>query len=136
MLALHYLAEAKNLDLASGLNLLAVRKPPSTNPVGFVHVPQLSPSLALFRKTQQWKKQSQHPSEWWPEYVQQFIAEMRSRPDMVRALARLEQVLRDGVHVRLFCYCKDVRYCHRLLIGEEIVRRGMNVDFRFQTGTT
>lgn len=130
MLTLCYLGETNKFNLETGLNLLAVRKPPQVIPSYFVHVPQLSPSKELFFQTQEWKRKYENKALWWDWYVEIFSKEMKERKDLVRALIRLEQVLQEGKEVRLFCYCKEVQFCHRSLIGKEMVKRGFEVDFR------
>lgn len=57
MLHLAYLGEARKIDIPdNSLKLLIVRKPVTKIPKGFIHVPQLSPSEKLFKKTMgNWK---------------------------------------------------------------------------------
>ncbi|WPS85551.1 DUF488 family protein (plasmid) [Brevibacillus halotolerans] len=135
MLILSYLGEANKFDLETGLNLLTVRNPPTDEngrikiPTHFIHVPQLSPSKALFSDTQTWKK-CDNKLDWWHLYAERFLKEMKERNDMVRALHRLNMRLRQGELVRVFCYCKDVCYCHRSFIGKDMENRGHKVDFR------
>lgn len=147
MLYLAYLGESKQLKLEENiLKLLIVRKPVSGIPAGFVHVPQLSPSLPLFDQAQSWKKQITRPQDidylrsiqknendsdaWWFLYANGFKKEMQSRPDMVRAIERLMEQLKQGKDIYVFCYCKDVCRCHRGLLGEGIEAKGFSVDFR------
>jgi uncharacterized protein YeaO (DUF488 family) len=136
LLILSYLGEAKKFELENGLNLLVVRNPPIDEnglikiPPYFVHVPQLSPSKQLFNDTQSWKKESSEKIEWWHLYEKRFLREMNERLDMVRALDRLDTCLKQDELVRLFCYCKDVCYCHRRFVGTEMQNRGHVVDFR------
>lgn len=147
MLHLAYLGEAKKLNLPSDIvRFLIVRKPVSGIPAGFIHVPQLSPSLPLFEQTQIWKKgiftiedkafldssniSSEDPFAYWSLYEKSFKQEMLNRPDMVRALKRLGERLNNHEEIYAFCYCKDVCRCHRGLIGQHMRERGFEVDFR------
>ena len=147
MLKLAYLGEAKKLNLPSNtLRFLIVRKPVSGIPVGFIHVPQLSPSLPLFEQTQVWKKgmftesekirltelgvSTEDPFAYWTLYEESFNQEMVNRPDMVRALQRLGERLNNGEEIYAFCYCKDVCRCHRGLIGRFMEENGFQVDYR------
>ncbi|MFF2532212.1 DUF488 family protein [Brevibacillus sp. NPDC058079] len=135
MLILSYLGEAKQFDLTVGVNLLAVRNPPTEKgrikiPPNFIHVPQLSPSRELFIDTQTWKEEFDKKEAWWHLYEARFLKELHERKDMVRALSRLDQRLRAGELIRLFCYCKDVCYCHRSFVGRDMEGRGHSVDFR------
>lgn len=68
--------------------------------------------------------------DWWHLYEDRFVTEIKERKDMVRSLNRLDQLLKEGKVVRLFCYCKHVWFCHRSLIGNEMKSRGHEVDFR------
>ncbi|PLS18939.1 hypothetical protein CVD28_00635 [Bacillus sp. M6-12] len=148
MLHLAYLGESKQIIVDSNtLRMLIVRKPVSGIPGGFIHVPQLSPSLQLFdhnRKT--WKQglfteediaylhsiqqTEDDPEAWWFLYEREFNKELVSRPDMVRAIERLGERLKQGVEIYTFCYCKNVCRCHRGLLGKHMQDRGFEVDFR------
>jgi uncharacterized protein YeaO (DUF488 family) len=136
LLILSYLGEANKFDLETGLNLLAVRNPPTDEdgrikiPPHFIHVPQLSPSRELFNDAQIWKRRYEKKQDWWHLYEQRFLKEMKERNDLVRALDRLDKRLEQGQLVRVFCYCKEVCYCHRYFVGKEMQERGHEVDFR------
>lgn len=149
MLYLSYLGEAKKIEFKeTDKKLLAVRKPVSGIPKGFIHVPQLSPSLPLFEQTQIWKRgifkevdkaflksigQSiEDPTAWWFLYEQAFNKELVARPDMVRAIKRLSIRLTEGEEIYVFCYCKNVCRCHRGLIGTYMKEKGFDVDFRIK----
>lgn len=147
MLYLAYLGESKQLNIGTdAMKLLIVRKPVSGIPQGFIHVPQLSPSLSLFEQAQIWKKEitrktdveyiesinkSIHDTDsWWFLYEKEFNKEMRERPDMVRAIQRLIEQLNQDKDIYVFCYCKNVCRCHRGLLGIYIQTLGLIVDFR------
>jgi hypothetical protein len=147
MLHLAYLGEAKKLHLDDKvMKLLIVRKPVSGIPEGFIHVPQLSPSLTLFDRAQRWKKGVFHekeldylysigitentPDAWWFLYEKEFKRELKERPDMVRAIERLGKRLEQGAEIYAFCYCKNICRCHRRLVGEHMQERGYEVNFR------
>lgn len=145
MLYLGYLGEAKLLNIKeNALKLLIVRKPPRVIPESFIHTPQLSPSIDLFNSTQRWKKGDFTPKElhwlkqqniemnedtWWELYKVKFNYELKNRPDMRKALARLEELLKEGKEIYLFCFCKDVNKCHRLLVGKYIEEKGYLVSY-------
>lgn len=147
MLYLAYLGESKQLNInTEALKLLIVRKPVSGIPKGFIHVPQLSPSLPLFEQAQKWKKEITRKADieylksikksvyegdsWWFLYEREFKKEMKERPDMVRAIQRLIEQLNQGKDIYVFCYCKNVCRCHRGLLGKYIRDLGLLVDFR------
>lgn len=129
MIYLSYLGNHNQFDLSKGVNLLIVRKPPTKIPKYFIHVPQLSPSIELFNQAQKWKKEYKNISDWFHLYEEKFRKEMRERNDMIRALNKVEKRVREGKLIRLFCYCKDELYCHRRLIGEELISRGYEVNW-------
>jgi hypothetical protein len=137
MLILSYLGEAGAFDLTTGINLLAVRNPPKDKigkhliPPHFGHLPELSPSPSLFGDTQLWKNEyGKEKENWWHLYEPRFIREMQERVELIRALRWLEWLLKEGIDIRVFCFCKDVDGCHRGLVGNEMIRRGCEVDFR------
>jgi uncharacterized protein YeaO (DUF488 family) len=147
MLHLAYLGESKKIVVDNNtLRFLIVRKPVSGIPEGFIHVPQLSPSLPLFEQTQIWKKgifkekdiaylhsiqkTKTDPEAYWFLYEKEFKKELVTRPDMLRAIKRLEERLNKGVEIYAFCYCKNVCRCHRGLLGEHMQDKGFEVNFR------
>ena len=147
MLHLAYLGEAKKLHIKDdALKLFIVRKPTKIIPQGFIHTPQLSPSIELFNAAMRWKKGDFSPKEeswirkqnfnkdrdnlWWELYKIKFNIEINKRVDMRKALNRLEEVLKEGKEVYLFCFCKDTCKCHRILIGKYIEERGYKVNYR------
>lgn len=147
MLTLSYLGEAKSLNLDKNtLKLLIVRRPVNGIPNGFIHTPQLSPSNELFEKAQLWKANKFNDEDikylkergvspeskdaWWILYKRDFSLEVNNRKDMIKALERLQILLKEGKKICLFCYCKDVNRCHRGIIGQHIKSLGFEVDFR------
>src|SRR5262245_4672101 len=68
---------------------------------------ELGPSPALLRGFLD-KKVS------WPEYVKRYRAEMRAKPDLLRAWS--ERGRREKL--TLLCGCKDESHCHRSLLRE------------------
>lgn len=149
ILYLAYLGESKKIDFdENARKLLIVRRPVNGIPAGFIHVHQLSPSIALFKKTRKdWKQGIFSDDEkeylisldnlineksWWHLYKREFINEMNTRQDMKQALNRLKTLLNKDIPIYLFCYCKDVCRCHRCLIGEYFESNGYQVDFRYK----
>ncbi|MDF2880001.1 MAG: hypothetical protein K0R54_558 [Clostridiaceae bacterium] len=146
ILHLAYLGEAKKLNLSENTKkFFIVRKPVGGIPKGFIHVPQLSPSIELFDKTQKWKKNEFNDDEikelktnnisltdksaWLYFYKTEFYYELNNRPDMVRALNNLMYQLDEAEEIYLFCYCKNLEECHRYLIGQFIQNKGYKVDY-------
>lgn len=144
MLYLGSLSQAKQLPADNNYKkLLAVRRPPDKIPNGFIHVPQLSPSLELFFKTKNWKKgnfkeyelfllEEKFPDisvedRWWFLYKEEFMREMHSRPDMIKSIQRLETLLSQGEDLYLFCFCPNAERCHRCLLGQYLKSKGYEV---------
>src|SRR6185437_12223261 len=96
--------------------------PPKVIPKGFIHTPQLSPSLDLFFRAKAWKKgqfsiqdydkisliDDSEENIWFHLYSERFNRELRERPDMVKALQKLIHLSAIGETIYLFCYCKNV----------------------------
>ena len=146
MLYLGSLSQSKKLENINELKkLLIVRKPPEKIPNGFIHVPQLSPSLDLFFRTKNWKKgnfkehelfilENKFPDlkdedKWWQLYKEEFEKEMLNRLDMVKSLKRLEFLLNNKEDIYLFCYCPNPERCHRGLIGKYLEEKGYEVKY-------
>ena len=111
------LSEIKHLNLDDyDVKLFIVRYPgkvmDSLGKLGFVHLPQLSPSKALFDRTQIEKKTN--PEEWYFNYEQGFLGEMAA---MKPYMDRIKQHLNEGKNVLLVCCCSSVSICHRNIIG-------------------
>lgn len=143
------MGESKKLEIPENtLKLFIVRKPVNGIPKGFIHTPQLSPSLELFEKTQEkFKKNIFNKEEieylysinklneeksWWYLYERAFKKELNERPDMVKAVSKLKKLLTENKEIYLFCYCKDVQYCHRRIVGEFLEEQGFVVNYRFK----
>lgn len=88
---------------------------------GWIWVPQLAPSPALFMDYVRWRERGEWPARW-DEYRERFLAEMRA-PEPQRYLNRLRQRLAEGKTVALACFCRDERYCHRRLVLEEVLKK-------------
>lgn len=129
MIQLSYLGNHQAFDLNDRLNLLIVRRPPVKIPEHFIHVPQLSPSKELFNQAQVWKREVGEKEKWFHLYIEKFKVELNERDDLVRAMDKLEQRLKEGKKVRLFCYCKNHEFCHRGIIGNRLIEKGYEVDW-------
>jgi len=129
MIQLSYLGNHGEFDLEKAINLLIVRNPPVKIPEHFIHVPQLSPSRSLFNQAQIWKKELGEKENWFSLYEERFLKEIKERDDLKRAIVKLERRIKEGVDIRLFCYCKDADFCHRKYIGQELEKRGYEVDW-------
>lgn len=144
MVNLGYLGESRKIEFKEeDIKLFIVRRPVNGIPLGFIHIPDLSPSTDLFRDTKRWKNGEYTKSEekylhslnvdissssWWYLYEPRFKEELMS--DKVEAIFdRIKEVSRDK-NIWIFCYCKDLERCHRFIVGKELSKRGINVNFR------
>ena len=106
---------------------------------GFVHVPQLSPSPALFSKTMyRWKKakftkeeyikmRSGKTHTWFDLYEEAFVLETKTRPDFIRAYNRLKYLLALGENIILICYCDNPLRCHRSILAQMLINDGYQI---------
>lgn len=130
MIIMSYLGESKELQDLEATRLLIVRKPPKVMPEEFHHVPELSPSLELFHQAQIWKREYEAKEDWFPLYEERFLKEIKHRTDMVHMFNQLERKSKNGKTFILYCYCKDIEFCHRKYVAEEFMIRGCEVDLR------
>lgn len=148
MIHLGYLGEVRNISNLENSSLyLIVRKPVSGIPKGFTHLPQMSPSMGLFKDTYRWKKHQFTESEkrrleelsinkddaftWWELYKPRFIKEMKNQ-DFKKAIDFLVRDMQEGRDSWLLCYCKDAEHCHRILVGKYLEDMGFEVDYRYK----
>ncbi|MDW7651223.1 MAG: DUF488 family protein [Bacillota bacterium] len=83
----------------------------------------LAPSEELFNHfINNWKDLP--PEQWWQEYERQFLLELKS-DEKLSNLRTLYKTLQFGKNVILVCFCKDVLYCHRRLVGEFFMQHGV-----------
>jgi len=147
MIYLAYLGEAKKLEHGNNSKkYFIVRRPVSGIPKGFIHLPHLSPSAELLENAQRWKRKEFNDEErlkllkkyidiesddaWWVLYEPIFRKELEIRKDVRKGIEIIRKDIQDRRDVYLFCYCKDVDRCHRVLVGEYLEQMGFEVDFR------
>lgn len=88
------------------------------------HVPELSPSWALFkqymslREEGKWNENTFHSI-----YVPQFLKEMRGKEQ--RAL--LNELFHTKKHICLVCFCSIEELCHRSIVGGMLQGAGIEV---------
>ncbi len=89
-------------------------------------VRDLSPSVDLFQTfLNSWKNRP--GPEWWPQYEERFLIELKSNLK-INALRDVYKRLLRGKHVVLVCFCHDHRYCHRRLVGEFFNNYGVTAE--------
>lgn len=129
-----------DLDLSDySVKLQIVRYTTKGIRAGFTHVPHLSPSEELFKKTMYgWKKLkfSQLEREkmyngktgtWYDLYEEDFIKETKTRVDFKIGYNRLKYYLDNGQNIVAICYCEDKNRCHRSIIAKMLIDEGYNV---------
>ena len=147
MVYLAYLGESKKIKYKKpNKKYFIVRKPVGRMPKGFIHMPQLSPSVNLLKNALRWKKGQFTKNEiaklnntnisyntknaWWYLYVPRFKRELSTRIDVQKAVRKIKNESSIGINIYLFCYCKELNKCHRLLVGKHLEQKGLNIDFR------
>lgn len=152
-LHLCYMGNLKNINvMAYPIRLFAVRSAKDDTMAGlqkynFTLIPQLSPSAKLFSDYFRWKKgdftqeeldeiqaagveeDASIEQKYWALYVPRFYEELATRQDLIKNMKRLLQRLDEGKNVLLMCYCYNLNYCHRKIIGIEVAKRGYKVIF-------
>lgn len=90
-----------------------------------IHVPELSPSPALYGKFLKWKEMGEwNEQKFQEEYVPEFIKEMQ----METAKQKLRDLYKLGKtkNILLVCYCPVFSLCHRnIVLG---ILQGMNEE--------
>jgi uncharacterized protein YeaO (DUF488 family) len=113
---------SKMKDYEADLKYFIVRKPGRVKADGMVHRADLSPSYDLFAWTQMHKQEE----GWFSKYTKRFVYEMQNRPDLIAALNEIQKAS-ETQNVMLVCFCGDVNECHRGLIADELLSRGVDV---------
>ena len=124
--------------------LFIVRNPMKVNCelYGMIHVPELALSPELYKKyITRWKyneftskeearlKELGPGATWWSLYYEQFIAQMYEN-DMQVNLARIVELLNQGIDVLLVCFCGNLERCHRNILGDYYTSLGYEVRYK------
>lgn len=125
---LSYLAESKQCNLL-GTKFLIVRKLIMPIPNGFIHLPELSPSIELLETTNKWKKENKE--NWWQLYKPLFEKELEENIEINNGITKIWKELQNS-DVILYCYCKNTKRCHRYLVGKYLEKLGFKVDYRIK----
>ena len=98
------------------------------NPGRMKHVPELSPSWALFKKYMQLRHAGQWNADTFKSvYVPVFLKEM-SGMEPQRKLSELARLDRQGKRICLCCFCRDETLCHRSIIAGILQCAGIRVQ--------
>jgi hypothetical protein len=117
------------LPAGCDLHIAAVRTMPCVVP-GWrwnEQIADLGPSPDLHARALIWMGGAQW-SRRWPQYKQEYLEWMTHDP-CAGLLAALEKRIRAGQTIALACWCETVFTCHRGLIGYEMDRRGVTVEW-------
>lgn len=94
------------------------------------HVPDLSPSKALFFKYLDWRKTGDWNVEKFnSEYRPIFTNEIVNNTAAQMWLNKIETESKAGRKIALLCFCDDEATCHRSIIGEMLKNKGCDVVF-------
>ena len=92
------------------------------------HVPELSPSWALFKKYLQLMDTGRWNADAFRSiYVPTFLKEM-SGIEPKRKLSELVELDRQGKRICLVCFCRDESLCHRSIIAGILQYAGIHVQ--------
>ena len=97
------------------------------NPGKMKHVPELSPSWALFKKYLQLRDMGEWNADTFRSiYVPTFLKEMKGL-EAQRKLSELAGLDRQGKRICLACFCHDEALCHRSIIAGILQYRGIQI---------
>lgn len=118
MLYTTYLVNARKIPQGVRKYLIVRYSPKGfQNGKGFIHRPDLSPSKGLLLRYKS--------DDDWKRYVKQFEWEMENRQDLKKAVEELSTELQKGEDICLVCYEKDYSHCHRYLIAQKLMQKGI-----------
>jgi Uncharacterized conserved protein len=100
-----------------------VQRPGNVKVSGMIQRPDLAPNQDLFF----WTQKNKHKENWFDEYTERFCYDMKNRTDLKAAIDALEVAAKDTV-IMLVCFCSNVDMCHRGLIANELISRGITVE--------
>ena len=115
------LSQVKNFN--ADYKYFIVINPKGVKIKGVSHKPELAPTRELY----QWAMSHKNEDNWFEHYKEVFINDMHTRQGMIDALNDLEKKAKEK-DVLLICFCPDVNYCHRGLIADEMLKRGISVN--------
>lgn len=115
------LANMKNYD--ADYKYFIVINPKSVKVKGLRHRPDLAPTRELYS----WVQEHKHEDNWFEHYKEVFLEDMKTRAGLINALNDIENKAKTR-DVLLVCFCSDVNLCHRGIIADEMIRRGIKVE--------
>lgn len=121
MLITSSISDYKNYD--AEYKYFIVINPKNVKLKGVSHRPELAPTRELYA----WAMENKSNENWFSHYKEQFIHDMHSRAGMIMALNDIEKKAKES-NVLLICFCPDVNFCHRGLIADEMIARGVKVE--------
>ena len=94
---------------------------------GYKRVPELAPSEELFNKyINHWKGKPGHI--WWSKYKSEFMKQFKKPQFLIQLALLYEKVQNQNKNILLVCFCENVEYCHRKLIGFFLLEKGLKVQ--------
>jgi uncharacterized protein YeaO (DUF488 family) len=110
-------------NFEADLKYFIVLRPGKVKVSGMKHRPDLAPSSELFG----WTQAHKHEENWFEEYERRFCHDIHYRKGLSDAIAEIGQKAKTQT-VMLVCFCPDVNRCHRGLIADELINRGVEVS--------
>lgn len=88
------------------------------------HVPELSPSWALFKQYMRLREEGKWNEDTFHKiYVPQFLKEMQGKEQQ----NLLNELFATNKHICLVCFCSEEELCHRSIIGGMLQGAGLEV---------
>lgn len=118
MLYSTYIANIQNIPKSIKKYLIVRILPKGFNPAdhGIIHLPEMSPSkFLLFRGKE----------EDYNFFKIKFVREMKDRKDFKKVFDKVLGELLSGQDVCIICYEKDNTICHRRLVAERFMQKGI-----------
>lgn len=89
------------------------------------HVPELSPSWALFKQYMRLRDEGRWNEDTFQKfYVPQFLKEMRGKVQQ----NLMNELFNTNKRICLVCFCAEEELCHRSIIGGMLQGAGLNVE--------
>lgn len=87
--------------------------------------------LAPSKKLTDWYTKNKKKEGWFIEYKKRYKQQIQNDE---KALAAMRQIKHDyldkGIDVMLVCYCREVKKCHRKILGEAYEATGIEVIYK------
>ena len=83
----------------------------------------LAPSKELF----DWYQNNKHKPNWFKDYNKVYLNQLKDNPAAINELNNIKHLLDEGKDVCIYCFCRNVKKCHRGIIGRLFLKKGYKV---------